>query len=114
MTSKTIHFLPILSVRLRNNFQYRCCRSRENRRISWEQHTHFHVIRRLAGIEPALQLRITMQPFRILTLNLSSVYHHWIRKQAVSFNSFNFCKIKKAEFKISCVVLNLIDKDIKI
>ena len=31
ITSKTIHFIPILSVCLQNKFQYRCCISRENR-----------------------------------------------------------------------------------
>ena len=31
MASKPIHFLPILSVCLRKNFQYRFCISRENR-----------------------------------------------------------------------------------
>ena len=30
IASKTIHFIPILSVRLRKNFQYRCCTSQEN------------------------------------------------------------------------------------
>ena len=31
MASKTIHFIPILSVCLRKNSQYRCCTSREKR-----------------------------------------------------------------------------------
>ena len=31
IASKTIHFIPILSLCLRKNFQYRCCISRENR-----------------------------------------------------------------------------------
>ena len=31
IASKTIHFIPILSLCLRKNFEYRCCISRENR-----------------------------------------------------------------------------------
>ena len=31
MASKTIHFIPILSVCLRKNFQYKCCISPKNR-----------------------------------------------------------------------------------
>ena len=30
LASKTIHFMPILSLCLRKNFEYRCCISREN------------------------------------------------------------------------------------
>ena len=35
MTSKVIHFTPILSVCLRKNFQYKFCISRENRGTSF-------------------------------------------------------------------------------
>ena len=31
IASKTIHFIPILSLCLQKNFEYRCCISRENR-----------------------------------------------------------------------------------